>query len=72
MKATNVYAEEEVEYDVRVIMDVVRETLETVYSEERSARLVLWQTPFYDIKVIIMFALILAGYLKFQYCFIKC
>lgn len=58
MKATNVYAEEEVEYDVRVIMDVVRETLETVYSEERSARLVLWQTPFYDIKVIIMFDLL--------------
>ena len=58
MKATNVYAEEEVEYDVRVIMDVVRETLETVYSEERSARLMLWQTPFYDIKVIIMFDLL--------------
>lgn len=58
MKATNVYAEEEVEYDVRVIMDVVRETLETVYSEERSARLVLWQTPFYDMKVIIMFDLL--------------
>lgn len=58
MKAMNVYAEEEVEYDVRVIMDVVRETLETVYSEERSARLVLWQTPFYDIKVIIMFDLL--------------
>ncbi|KAK7854879.1 pheophytinase [Quercus suber] len=52
VKATNVYAEEEVEYDVRVIMDVVRETLETVYSEERSARLVLWQTPFYDIKTL--------------------
>lgn len=58
MKATNVYAEEEVEYDVRVIMDVVRETLETMYSEERSARLVLWQTPFYDMKVIIMFDLL--------------
>ena len=58
MKATNVYAEEEVEYDVRVIMDVVKETLETVYSEERSARLVLWQTPFYDLKVIIMFDLL--------------
>ena len=58
MKATNVYAEEEVEYDVRVIMDVVKETLETVHSEERSARLVLWQTPFYDIKVIIMFDLL--------------
>ncbi|KAK4572021.1 hypothetical protein RGQ29_030431 [Quercus rubra] len=52
VKATNVYAEEEVEYDVRVIMDVVRETLEKVYSEERSARLVLWQTPFYDIKTL--------------------
>ena len=58
MKATNVYAEEEVEYDVRVIMDVVRETLETMYSEERSARLVLWQTPFYDMKVIIMLDLL--------------
>ncbi|XP_030935151.1 uncharacterized protein LOC115960407 [Quercus lobata] len=52
VKATNVYAEEEVEYDVRVIMDVVRETLETVYSEGRSARLVLWQNPLYDIKTL--------------------
>lgn len=50
VKATNVYAEEEVEYDIRMVMDIVKETLETVFSREGSARLVLWQTPFYDIK----------------------
>uniref|UniRef100_A0A2N9HY98 Photolyase/cryptochrome alpha/beta domain-containing protein n=1 Tax=Fagus sylvatica TaxID=28930 RepID=A0A2N9HY98_FAGSY len=50
VKATNVYAEEEVEYDIRMVMDLVKETLETVFSREGSARLVLWQTPFYDIK----------------------
>lgn len=55
MKATNIFAEEEVEYDLRMMMDVVKETLETVYSQEGSARLVLWQTPFFDMKVI-MFA----------------
>lgn len=57
MKATNIYAEEEVEYDLRVMMDAVKEALETVYCQEGSARVVLWQTPFFDIKVI-MFALL--------------
>lgn len=50
VKATNIFAEEEVEYDLRMMMDVVKETLETVYSQEGSARLVLWQTPFFDMK----------------------
>lgn len=52
MKATNIYAEEEVEYDLRLMMDVVKKTLETVYSQEGSARLELWQTPFFDTRVI--------------------
>lgn len=50
MKATNIYAEEEVEYDLRLMMDVVKKTLETVYSQEGSARLELWQTPFFDTR----------------------
>lgn len=52
MKATNIYAEEEVEYDLRLMMDVVKKTLETVYSQEGSARLEFWQTPFFDTRVI--------------------
>ncbi|KAF5457719.1 hypothetical protein F2P56_021801 [Juglans regia] len=50
VKATNIYAEEEVEYDLRLMMDVVKKTLETVYSQEGSARLELWQTPFFDTR----------------------
>ncbi|KAG2711105.1 hypothetical protein I3760_04G061700 [Carya illinoinensis] len=50
VKATNIYAEEEVEYDLRLMMDVVKKTLETVYSQEGSARLEFWQTPFFDTR----------------------
>ena len=57
MKASDLYAEEEVEYDLRLMMDAVKEALETVYCQEGSAKVALWQTPFFDIKVI-MFTLL--------------
>jgi hypothetical protein len=57
VKATDLYAEEEVEYDLRLMMDAVKEALETVYCQEGSAKVALWQTPFFDIKVI-MFTLL--------------
>lgn len=51
MKASNIYAEEEVEYDLRIMMDVVKKTLETMCSQETSARFELWRTPFFDTRV---------------------
>ncbi|KAE8022417.1 hypothetical protein FH972_008219 [Carpinus fangiana] len=50
VKATDLYAEEEVEYDLRFMMDAVKEALETVYCQEGSVKVALWQTPFFDIK----------------------
>jgi hypothetical protein len=53
VKATNVFAEVEVEYHLREIIHVVEETLVRMPSFDRSPEIVLWQTPFYDIKVVI-------------------
>ena len=53
MKAADVFAEVEVEYHLQEIMDVVEETLERMASFDRNPGIVLWQTPFYDIKVVI-------------------
>ncbi|KAF9668248.1 hypothetical protein SADUNF_Sadunf15G0109300 [Salix dunnii] len=50
VKAADVFAEVEVEYHLREIMDVVEETLERMASFDRNPGIVLWQTPFYDIK----------------------
>lgn len=62
MKATNVFAEEEVEYNLRQTMDIVEETLLKTPFLDGNPKVVLWQTPFYDIKVV-FFAL-------FEYCFV--
>jgi len=51
VKATTVFAEEEVEYNLRRLMNVVQETLAMVAFEDQSPRMLLWNTPFYDTKV---------------------
>ncbi|RXI08563.1 hypothetical protein DVH24_022707 [Malus domestica] len=45
-----VYAEEEVEYGLRNMTDSVRDTLAAMRS---SPKFVLWQSPFYDVKVLV-------------------
>lgn len=50
MKATDIVAEAEVEYGVLRLMDIVEETLASVTSLERTPKLLLWRTPFYDIN----------------------
>ncbi|XP_059666983.1 uncharacterized protein LOC132312581 isoform X2 [Cornus florida] len=50
VKAIDVFAEEEVEYDLSIMMDLVKETLATVSFPEGSPRIVQWTTPLYDIK----------------------
>ncbi|XP_062092132.1 cryptochrome DASH, chloroplastic/mitochondrial isoform X2 [Humulus lupulus] len=50
VNATHIYAEEEVEHDLRKLMTIAKETLQTLPSPEESPKFVLWRTPFYDIE----------------------
>ncbi|XP_054811010.1 uncharacterized protein LOC129312411 [Prosopis cineraria] len=50
VKATCVFLEEEVEYELRLMVDVVKEKLKSMIIPEGSLRIEMWQTPFYDIK----------------------
>ncbi|KAG5013814.1 hypothetical protein JHK82_025948 [Glycine max] len=50
VKATCVFAEQEVEYELRFIIDVVKQRLKSVSVPQGSPRIELWRTPFYDIK----------------------
>nr|KYP67915.1 hypothetical protein KK1_021530 [Cajanus cajan] len=50
VKATCVFAEQEVEYELRFIIDVVRQRLKSVTVSQGTPRIELWQTPFYDVK----------------------
>ena len=54
VNATHIYAEEEVEHDLRKLMTVAKETLETLPFPEKGQKFVLWRTPFYDIEVIMI------------------
>ncbi|XP_022928782.1 uncharacterized protein LOC111435603 isoform X1 [Cucurbita moschata] len=47
VKATHVFAEEEVEHELCVLMDGVSQTLSSLI---QSPNLTVWRTPFYDIK----------------------
>ncbi|GAV64864.1 DNA_photolyase domain-containing protein/Abhydrolase_6 domain-containing protein [Cephalotus follicularis] len=50
VKATTVFAEEEVEYHLCEIMVMVEETLATIPSLQASPKIILWHTPFHDIE----------------------
>ncbi|XP_007038428.2 PREDICTED: uncharacterized protein LOC18605386 [Theobroma cacao] len=50
VKATDVFVEEEVEYEMRQIIGVVKDTLETSSSLDGNPDIVMWRTPFYDVK----------------------
>lgn len=54
MQATTIYAEEEVEYEMCRMLDAVKETLTSVNasSGKEDPRMIIWNAPFYDIKVI--------------------
>ncbi|KAJ4950660.1 hypothetical protein NE237_027492 [Protea cynaroides] len=51
VKATHVFSEEEVEYNLRRIIDIIEGSMSSVTFSWGSPQLVRWQTPFYDIKV---------------------
>lgn len=52
VKATHIFAEEEVEYEWARLMETVKENLAAIPVQEGSPNLLTWSTPFYDIKVI--------------------
>ncbi|XP_031265865.1 uncharacterized protein LOC116124296 isoform X2 [Pistacia vera] len=50
VKATSIFAEEEVEYHLRMMIGIVDETFATTNFKDGKPNICLWQTPFYDIK----------------------
>ena len=59
VKATCVFVEQEVEYEVCLIMDVVNHRLKSIEIPQGTPRIELWKTPFYDVKagsLLIVFA----------------
>ncbi|KAK3040099.1 hypothetical protein RJ639_027825 [Escallonia herrerae] len=50
VNAASIFAEEELEYDLCKVVDSVKETITTVSYEYENPRILLWHTPFYDIK----------------------
>ncbi|KAI5389306.1 uncharacterized protein LOC127101403 isoform X2 [Lathyrus oleraceus] len=51
VKATCVFAEQEVEHELLFVMDVVNKHLKSMKVPQDIPRIELWKTPFYDVKV---------------------
>ncbi|KAK4766595.1 hypothetical protein SAY87_008237 [Trapa incisa] len=51
VKASSIFLEEEVEYHVQELIDMVRESLSPDCSPEKNPSIICWRTPFYDIQV---------------------
>ncbi|KAF3433124.1 hypothetical protein FNV43_RR24226 [Rhamnella rubrinervis] len=67
VKATHIYAEEEVEYDLRKLIGTAKETLETLTFAEESPKIVMWQTPFYDMKSLMDLPALHTDFKKLQF-----
>ncbi|KAL4395042.1 hypothetical protein AHAS_Ahas02G0212400 [Arachis hypogaea] len=52
VNASCVFAEQEVEYELYLLLDVVKECMKPVTVRERAPRIELWNTPFYDVNVL--------------------
>ncbi|CAA0809566.1 Unknown protein [Striga hermonthica] len=50
VQACRVFVEDEVEYELRAMLDIFKETLSTLSLEEGNLKIVTWTTPFYDVK----------------------
>ncbi|GFP88283.1 blue-light photoreceptor phr2 [Phtheirospermum japonicum] len=49
-QASSIFVEEEVEYELCIMLDIVKESLSTLSSKEGEPKIVTWSTPFYDFK----------------------
>ncbi|XP_016188074.2 uncharacterized protein LOC107629721 [Arachis ipaensis] len=52
VNASCVFAEQEVEYELYLLLDVMKECMKSVTVRERAPRIELWNTPFYDVNVL--------------------
>lgn len=50
VKATHIFAEEEVEYNLRMMINTVEESLSCISFSWGNPQFIFWETPFYDIK----------------------
>lgn len=51
MNASQIFAEEEVEYELRRLVEIVKKSLATISTEGIIPNLFMWTTPFYELKV---------------------
>ncbi|QHO24932.1 Cryptochrome DASH/mitochondrial [Arachis hypogaea] len=51
VNASCVFAEQEVEYELYLLLDVVKECMKPVTVRECAPRIELWNTPFYDVNL---------------------
>lgn len=69
VKPSHIYAEEEVEYNLRKLATTVESSLSAVPFSWGNPEFIFWRTPFYDFKVV-QFVLIFDFYM-FQVYFIS-
>ncbi|KAG8381484.1 hypothetical protein BUALT_Bualt06G0126600 [Buddleja alternifolia] len=50
VQATSIFVEEEVEYELCVMLDIIKESLSSVSFTGGNPKILTWSTPFYDIK----------------------
>lgn len=57
MKASYIFAEEEVEYNLRCVMSLVKSSVSSVPFAWGNPEFVFWRTPFYNVEVYIAMVL---------------
>ncbi|KAL7146506.1 hypothetical protein ABFS83_06G045300 [Erythranthe nasuta] len=50
VQASNIFVEEEVEYELCLMVDLVKESLSTSSFNGNNPEIVMWSSPFYDVK----------------------
>ncbi|KAK6155837.1 hypothetical protein DH2020_010085 [Rehmannia glutinosa] len=50
VQASSIFVEEEVEYELCIMLDVIKESLSTISFKGGNPKIVTWSTPFYDVK----------------------
>lgn len=50
VQASSIFAEEEVEYELLVMLDNVKESLSNISFKGWNPKVVMWSSPFYDVK----------------------
>ncbi|KAL0304149.1 UNVERIFIED_CONTAM: Pheophytinase, chloroplastic [Sesamum radiatum] len=53
VQASSIFAEEELEYELRIMLDIVEESLSTLSLSEENTKILTWNTPFYDVKSLV-------------------